>query len=65
MSKPKNTVYVNNSFSFYKSVYYFYIPFNADCQHQFFTWIALGDVDMSIHFLPMLGRKAHAVEEPT
>jgi hypothetical protein len=31
--------------------------------HQFFTWIALGDAD--IHFSPMLGRKAHAVEQPT
>ena len=31
--------------------------------HQFFTWIALSDVD--IRFSPMLGRKAQAVEEPT
>ena len=31
--------------------------------HQFLTWIALGDVD--ICFSLMLGRKAHAVEEPT
>jgi hypothetical protein len=30
--------------------------------HKFFTWIALGYAD--IRFSPMLGRKAHAVEEP-
>jgi hypothetical protein len=45
------------------SAYYVYFLFNTHCFRRFFTWIALGDVD--ICFCLILLRKAIAVEEET
>ena len=49
--------YVNNLFTFLKSAYYVLVVF-----HQFFTWVALGGVDL---FLTYFSMKANALEEGT
>jgi hypothetical protein len=54
-----NTVaYVNNFFDFLHLLSFTTVVFQ-----QFFTWIALGDVDL--HFSLMFVRKASATEEQT
>jgi len=45
------------------STFYIYFPFTTIVFHQFFTWIALGDVDL--HFSLTFVRKASATEEHT
>jgi hypothetical protein len=45
------------------STYYIYFPFTMIVFHQFFTWTALGDVDLHLSF--MFVRKANATEEQT
>ena len=52
------TAYVNNLFTFLKSAYYILVVF-----HQFFTWIALGDVDLC--FSLILITKVNAFEGGT
>jgi hypothetical protein len=53
---------INNSFTFFKSVYYINF-FQLIVFYRFFTWIALGDVYLRCSL--MLVRKAHAVEQET
>jgi hypothetical protein len=50
--------YVNSLFTFLKSAYYILVVF-----HQYFTWIALGNVDLC--FSLILVTKANAFEEGT
>ena len=52
--------HVNNSFTFFKSMYYVKFIFNTNYFRSFFTWHALGGVDS--HFLHILVTKANTVE---
>jgi len=46
LSESHIMTYANNSFTIFMSAYYAYF---SSIFYQFFTWIALGDVDL--HFL--------------
>jgi hypothetical protein len=63
MSKSNIMAYINNLFTISSWLITSNFCAALIVFHQFFTWIALGDVD--VHFSLMMVRKANTVGEET